>query len=161
MTLPTYRPITQHDRMYGVSAMAISTAMFSVATWGMVKNDSPSNLRNSWLIVGWSILLFFGSMMWLIMNYRWTQRPWWKIVGPGGSCSGAATGLAILLSKSQSLFPVAYGMWAWTIAVVVVLSVDSRHEGYASYANSCEQEDVPEYAIGMPHDPRMNPRGRS
>ena len=52
-------------------------------------------------------------------------------------------------------------MWAWTIAVAVVLSVDSRHEDYTNYANSCEQEDVPEYTIGMPHDPRVNPRERS
>lgn len=53
-----------------------------------------------------------------------------------------------------------YGRWAWTITVAVLLSVGSRHEDYANYANDCAQEGVSEYAIGTPHDPRVNPRER-
>lgn len=137
--------------------MGIAAAMFNVAAWGMEKNDSPSNMRKSWLIVGWSTLLFFGSISWLVMNYRYTQRSWWRLVGPGGSSSGAATGFAILLSDAKTLLPMAYGMWAWTVANAVVLSVDSRGEDYAA---GDEELDVPEYAIGTPHDPRVRSQQR-
>lgn len=78
---------------------------------------------------------------------------------PGGSSSGAATGLAILLSDAKTLLPMAYGMWAWTVANAVVLSVDSRGEDHAT---GYEEGDVyvPEYAIGTPHDPKVNPQLR-
>lgn len=63
-----------------------------------------------------------------------------------------------MLSGTESLLPVAYGMWAWTIAVAVVLSMDSRYENHAGVFE--EGEDVSEYAVGTPHDPRADSRRR-
>jgi hypothetical protein len=57
-----------------------------------------------------------------------------------------------MFTNAQSLLPMACGMRAWTGAVAVVLSVDSRRE---NEADPCEEVDVAEYAIGTPHDPRV------
>jgi hypothetical protein len=129
--------------------------MFNVAAWGLAKNKSPSNGKISWLTIGASIVLFFSSLIWLIMNYHRNGRPWWKFMTWGGSCSGGATGTAIIFSKTQSLLPIAYGMWAWTAAVGVILSMDSRYE---HHAGDDEEAVVAEYAIGTPHDPRARLR---
>jgi hypothetical protein len=48
-------------------------------------------------------------------------------------------------------------MWAWTIAVAVLLSMDSRYEHYPS---EDEEGDVPEYAISTPHDPKARNQRR-
>lgn len=55
-----------------------------------------------------------------------------------------------MLSK-KALLPMACGMWAWTAAVAVILSMDSKYE---HHAGDDEEADVAEYAIGTPHDPR-------
>lgn len=119
-------------------AMATATAMFNIATLGMMNNDSPYNFRTSWLIMGCSIVIFFSSLSWLIINYHHTGRPWWKLLSRGGSCSGGATGIAIMLSK-KGLLPVARGMWAWTAAIAVVVSMDSKYE---HHAGDDEEADV-------------------
>ena len=133
-------------------AMATATAMFNVAALGMMNNDSPSNVRTSWLIIGCSSLLFFSSLFWLIINYHRTGRPWWKLASWGGTCSGGATGVAIVFSNMQGLLPMACGMWAWTATVAVILSKDSKYE---HHAGDGEDAHVAEYAIGTPHDPRV------
>lgn len=137
--------------------MATAAAMFNVAAWGMVKNDSPSNIRISRLVIGCSTFLFFSSILWLVLNYRYSERPWWRLVGPGGNSSGVATGLVILLSDVNTLLPMAYGMWAWTAANAVILFVDGRHEDYDVRYRDV---DVPEYAVGTPHDPRVRSQRR-
>lgn len=103
--------------------------------------------------MGFTGLGFCGGLSWLVMNYRYSGRPWWKLIGSGCSCAGTVTVLAITLAGSQSLLAVAYGLWAWTAVAAVTLSMDSRYE---HYAGQDEEEGVPEYAIGTPHDPRMN-----
>jgi hypothetical protein len=133
--------------------MAIGATIFTVAVCGMLKNDSPSNIKISWLIIGFSTLLFSSGILWLVMNYRYTQRSWWNFMGWGCSCSGLATGLAIMFAGAHSLLPIAYGMWAWTGAVAVVLFVDSMRENQVGYY---EEADVAEYAVGTPHDPRVH-----
>lgn len=132
-------------------AMATGTAMFNVAALGMMNNDSSSNLRTSWLMIAASIVLFFSSLFWLVMNHHRTGRPWWKLLSWGGSCSGGAMGIAIMLSK-KGLLPMACGIWAWTAAVAVILSMDSKYDHHAA---DDEEADVAEYAIGMPHDQRV------
>jgi lipid-A-disaccharide synthase-like uncharacterized protein len=52
--------------------MAIGAAMTTIAVCRMLKNDSPSHIRDSWLIIGFLILLFFSGILWLVMNYRYT-----------------------------------------------------------------------------------------
>jgi hypothetical protein len=150
MHFPAYRPVTQHDRRNGLSAMAIGATMFIIAVCGMLKNDSASNIRNSWLIIGFSTLLFFSGMSWLVMTCRYTQRSWWNPIGWECSSSGAATGLAIMFVGAHNLLPMAYGMWAWTCAVAVVLSIENSR---GNTAGCCGEVDVAEYAIGTPHDP--------
>jgi hypothetical protein len=132
--------------------MAIGATMFTIAVCGMLKNDSASNIKNSWLIIGLSTLLLFSGILWLVMNYRYTQRSWWNLIGWGCTFSGVATGLAIMSVGAHSLLPMAYGMWAWTCAVAVVLARDSTYGNQARY---CGEVDVAEYAIGTPHDPRL------
>jgi hypothetical protein len=78
-------------------------------------------------------------------------------VGWGGASSGAVTGLAIMLSNTQDLLPMACGMWAWTTVIAVLLSMDSRYE---HYAGEDEEGDVPEYAISTLHDPRARNQQR-
>jgi hypothetical protein len=133
--------------------MAIGATIFTVAVCGMLKNDSLSNIKISWLIIGFSTLLFSSGILWLVMNYRYTQRSWWNFMGWGCSCSGLATGLAIMFAGAHSLLPIAYGMWAWTGAVAVVLFVDSMRENQVGYY---EEADVAGYAVGTPHDPRVH-----
>jgi hypothetical protein len=62
-------------------AMTTATATFNVAAWGMANNDRLSDTRISLLIIGLSTVLFFGSLLWLIMNYHYNGRSWWKLVG--------------------------------------------------------------------------------
>lgn len=132
--------------------MAIAAAFFTVSALPTVESDRPSDVRNAWLVMGISTLLFFGGLTWLVLNYRHAQRPWWKLINYGNSCGGGATGLAIFLSGTETLLPIAYGMWAWTITLAVIVSLDSRYEGHTW----TREGDVPEYAIGTPHDPRMH-----
>lgn len=132
-------------------AMATGTAMFNVAALGMMNNDSSSNHRTSWLMIAALVVFFFSSLFWLVMNYHRTGRPWWKLLSWEGSCSGGATGIEIMLSK-KGLLPMACGIWAWTAAVAVILSMDSK---YDHHAGDDEEADVAEYAIGTPHDPRV------
>jgi hypothetical protein len=152
MAFPAYRPFTRHDRRNGLSVMAIGSAMFTIAVCGMLKNDSSSNIRTSWLIIGSSTLLFFSGILWLAVNYRYTQRSWWDLIVWGGSSSGVATGLAIMSVGTHNLLPMVYSIRAWTGDVAVVLSVDSTRENQAGYY---EEADVAEYAIGTPHDPKV------
>jgi len=136
--------------------MAITTAFFTLTALSTVVSDSPSDAKLPWLIIGLSTSLFYGSLIWLVLDYHYAQRPWWKLLSNGGGCSGAAFGLTIILSDStESLLPIACGMWGWTVAVAVMLFLDSRYEGRTW---TSEGVDVPEYAIGTPHDPRMHPQ---
>lgn len=151
MAIPSYHPITRHDRLYGVLVMAAAAAHCTVAAWGMVKNDSHHNVEIGWLVIAFAFLLFFAGLLWLVMNYRYTGRPWSRLVTQGSSCSGGVFGLTIILSNAETLLPIAFGMWAWTAAVAVVLYMDRGNE---STVGSYEELDVPEYAIGTPHDPR-------
>lgn len=132
-------------------AITTAAAIFNVGDKGIAKNHSLLNTRTLWLIIVVSIALFFSSLLFLIMNYHYNGRSWWKFVGWGGTSSGGVTGLAIMLSEAQDLLPMACGMWALAIIVAVLLSMDSRYEHYA-----CEDEEVnvPEYAMGTPHNPR-------
>jgi hypothetical protein len=61
-------------------AMTMAATMFNDAAWGIAKNNSLSDTRTLWLLIGLSTVLLFSSLLWLIVDYHYSGRSWWKLV---------------------------------------------------------------------------------
>jgi hypothetical protein len=58
----------------------MAATMFNDAAWGIAKNNSLSDTRTLWLLIGLSTVLLFSSLLWLIVDYHYSGRSWWKLV---------------------------------------------------------------------------------
>jgi hypothetical protein len=61
-------------------AMTMAATLFNDAAWGIAKNNSLSDTRTLWLLIGLSTVLLFSSLLWLIVDYHYSGRSWWKLV---------------------------------------------------------------------------------
>jgi len=161
MAFPSYRPLTQHDRKIGVFAMASGAAHFIVAASSMDAIKTPANIRGSWLVIGLGSLIFLGGLSWLILNSRYFNKPWWKLVIWGGTCGGGATGLSQFVPRVGPLIPAGIGLCVWTFVTAVILFRDGLKDFSDYYHREAHRQDsIPEYAIGTPMDPAWHGHGR-
>jgi hypothetical protein len=161
MAFPSYRPLTQHDRKFGVSAMASGAAFFIMAASSMDAIRTPTNIKGSWLVIGFGLLLYLGGLSWPILNSRYFSKPWWKLLIWGGSCGGSATGLSQFIPRIGPLVPVGIGLCVWTFATAVIVFRDGLRDFRDYYHREAHREDfIPEYAIGTPRDPAWHGHGR-
>jgi len=154
MTFINYQPFTQHDRSWGALAMATGSGFFTAAASSRDKFETPANVRGSWILMAFALVPFFGGMLWLILDYQYARQPWGRLLSWGASSSGGANGLSIFFLGTHTMIPVAFAMWAWTVAVSVIVLTDSYKEACSCHAQEATREEsIPEYAIGTPRDP--------
>lgn len=157
MSFPSYRPFTQHDRKFGVSAMSAGAGWYTIAALPSKKEKTNhTDEKDPWLLMTFALFTFFGGMLWLVMDSRYSRRPWGKLLTWGGSSGGGASGLSTLLLQERPLLAVAFGMWAWTAAVTLIVFADSFSEFRHYYEHEANREEsIPDYAIGTPRDPAL------
>lgn len=134
--------------------MATGAGIFAVAAHSRDKIETSANARGQWVLMAFAILPFFGGILWLILDYQYARRPWGRLLTWGASSSEGANGLSIFFLGTHTMLPIAFAMWAWTIAVSVMVFMDSYKEARGYYEHEANREEsIPEYAIGTPRDP--------
>lgn len=154
MSLPSYRPLTQHDRKFGALTMSTGAGWYTVTVLSSKQEkDSHTDQRDPWLLMTFALLTFFSGALWLAMDSHHSRRPWRKLLTWGGSSGGGASGISTFLLEERPLLAVAFGMWAWTAAVTVIVFADSFREFRHSYEHEANREEsVPEHAFGTRRD---------
>jgi RsiW-degrading membrane proteinase PrsW (M82 family) len=162
MAFPSYRLLTQHGRKLGVLAMIAGAAYFTLAATLIEANNIPDDSKKAWLLMGSALLLFFGCLLWLIVDSCHNGRDWSELVITGCSSGGTAIGISRLLFDIKPLVILGLATCAWAITVIVIVSRDSFRE-YSDYyeREARREESIPEYAIGTPRDPAWHGHGRN
>jgi hypothetical protein len=162
MAFPSYRPLTQHDRKLGVLVMAAGAAYFTMAATLIGANEHPDDSKKAWLLIGPAWLLYFGGMLWLILNSRYKGQPWGQLLYCGGSASGTTIGVSQLFFDIEPLVILGLAMCASAIAITVVVCRDGLREYSDYYEREARRVDsIPVYAIGTPSDPAWHGLGRN
>lgn len=133
MVFSNYQPLTQHDRSWGALATATGSGFFTAAAHSRDKIETPANFKGSWILMAFALISFFGGMLWLILDCRYARRPWGRLLSWGASSSGGANGLSIFFLGTHTMLPIAFAMWAWTVAMSVILFTDSCREACSYY----------------------------
>ena len=163
MAFPSYRPFTQHDRKFGVLLMAAGAAYFTTVASSIEANDVPDDSREAWLLLGSSLLPYFGGMLWLVLDSRYRGRAWGQLIFSGCSSSGTTIGVSQLFFDIEPLVIVGLAMCAWALTIIVIVCRDGFREysGYYEQESGRREESIPEYAIGTPSDPAWYGHGRN
>jgi hypothetical protein len=162
MASPSYRPLTQHDRKLGVLMMAAGAAYFTMIASSIEATEIPDKSTEAWLLMGSAWLLYFGGLLWLVLNSRYRGRGWGQLIFRGCSSSGTTIGVSQLFFDIEPLIVLGLAMCAWAVAVTVILSRDSLREYSDYYEREARRVDsIPEYAIGTPSDPAWHGHGRN
>jgi hypothetical protein len=161
MAFPSYRPFTQHDRKFGVLLMAAGAAYFTTVASSIEANDVPDDSREAWLLLGSSLLPYFGGMLWLVLDSRYRGRAWGQLIFSGCSSSGTTIGVSQLFFDIEPLVIVGLAMCAWATTIIFIVCRDSFRENSGYYEREARREEsIPEYAIGTPSDPAWHGHGR-
>jgi hypothetical protein len=162
MASPSYRPLTQHDRKLGVLMMAAGAAYFTMIASSIEATEIPDKSTEAWLLMGSAWLLYFGGLLWLVLNSRYRGRGWGQLIFRGCSSSGTTIGVSQLFFDIEPLIVLGLAMCAWAVAVTVIVSRDSLREYSDYYEREARRVDsIPEYAIDTPSDPAWHGHGRN
>jgi len=161
MTFPSYKPFTQYDRILGVLLTAFGAAYFTVAASLIEANKISDDSNEAWLFMGSAPVLFFGGIVWLVLNSQYNGRAWSQLVISGCSTSGSAIGLGQLFFHTKSLIILGLAMCAWAATIVIIVSRDIFRERSGDFDRAARREEsIPEYAVGTPSDPAWYAHGR-
>ena len=162
MAFPSYQPFTQHDRKLGLLLMAAGAAYFTMAASLIEANQVSDDSEKAWLLIGPAWLLYFGGMLWLILNSRYKGRSWGQLLYCGGSASGTTIGVSQLFFDVEPLIILGIAMCASAVAVTIIVCRDSLREYRDYYEREARRVDsIPVYAIGTPSDPAWYGHGRN
>ena len=161
MTFPSYKPLTQHDRKLGVLLTAFGAAYFTVAASLIEENKISDDSNEAWLFMGSAPVLFFGGIVWLVLNSQYNGRAWSKLVISGCSSSGSAIGFAQLFFNVKPLIILGFAICAWAATIIVIVCRDIFRERNGDFDRAAWREEfIPEYAVGTPSDPAWYAHGR-
>lgn len=149
-----YRPLTNHDREWSLLAVAGGSAFTTAGAWALDRFDANKN----WITIALGTLCFVAGVAWAVLYLRYSGHAWAAdsmIITNTSLSFSAGIGLAILIVGTGSLLPLAVGMWASFVTVMVYVVANSYgllRSSSLELRSSLEQQPVPDYAVGTPHD---------
>ena len=142
MKLPSYRPLTQNDHKFGLLAMLLGAAWFTIVAAAYHKTADLANAHVSWPAIISPFFPFFGGFLWLVLDSWYHGRAWWHLL----FWSGGGIGVTRLLGFTGFL-PIAFDLWAWSATMAVILF---KTDFMGDHNEASREAPLAEYVVDEP-----------